>query len=65
MRDLATEDWRKSSWSGDNGCVEIAFLEDGVAVRDSKNATGPVLLFTAAEWEAFMRGVRGGEFNMA
>ncbi len=57
--------WRKSrrSSGGDN-CVEIAIAADGtVGVRDSKNRTGPVLMFTAAEWEAFTGGVRDGEFD--
>jgi uncharacterized protein DUF397 len=35
-----------------------------VAVRDAKDRTGPVLQFTAAEWEAFVGGVRGGEFDL-
>ena len=63
MRDLPTAEWRKSSLSGDNGCVEVAFVKDGVAVRDSKEPAGPVLMFTDAEWEAFIRGVHGGEFH--
>jgi hypothetical protein len=32
-------------------------------VRDSKDTTGAVLRFTAAEWEAFVDGVRKGEFD--
>jgi hypothetical protein len=55
--------WRKSSGSGVAACVEVAFLGDQVAVRDSKNRGGPVLLFTAPEWEAFIAGVRVGEFD--
>lgn len=58
--------WRKSSRSGSNGgaCVEVAELADGGrAVRDSKDRSGPVLTFTAAEWSAFTAGVRGGEFD--
>lgn len=49
--------WRKSSRSGDTGgeCVEVAATTPGVAVRDSKNPNGPVLLFTTAEWRTFAR----------
>lgn len=58
--------WRKSSHSNGNGgnCVEVAELpEGGRAVRDSKDRSGPVLVFTAAEWAAFVAGVRDGEFD--
>jgi len=57
--------WVKSSLSFANGdCVEVASLPDGrVGVRDSKDTAGPVLRFTAAEWEAFVGGVRNGEFD--
>ncbi len=57
--------WRKSerSGGGDN-CVEVAFAVDGtVGVRDSKNPSGPVLVFTPTEWDAFTEGVRAGEFD--
>ena len=63
MLDLSTASWRKSSWSNANGCVEVAFVQGRVAVRDSKEHGGPVLVFTAHEWEAFLSGVRDGEFD--
>jgi hypothetical protein len=55
--------WRKSSRSdaADNGnCVEIAFAEQ-VAVRDSKNPTGPVLTFPVERFKAFLEGSRLGQ----
>ena len=57
--------WVKSSYSANEGeCVEIAELPDGGhAVRDSKDKDGPVLRFTSAEWRAFLRGVKAGEFG--
>jgi hypothetical protein len=55
--------WRKSSRSGSNGCVEVAFHDGQIAVRDSKDRAGPVLQFTHWEWEAFLAGVRCGEFD--
>jgi prepilin-type processing-associated H-X9-DG protein len=64
MVDLSTATWRKSTHSGMNGCVEVAFLDGHVAVRDSKDGASPVLLFTAHEWSAFLGGVRGGEFDL-
>jgi hypothetical protein len=57
MTDLTRAVWRKSSRSGGNGgdCVEVAGnLPDVVAVRDSKDPTGPVLTFSPAAWRAFI-----------
>jgi hypothetical protein len=57
--------WRRSSASGSGGnCVEVAFVEGGdVLVRDSKAPQERVLSFTPAEWDAFLAGVRAGEFD--
>jgi hypothetical protein len=63
MVDLSSAVWRKSTYSSTNGCVEVALIEDRVAVRDSKDRSGPVLVFTAHEWHAFLSGVRAGEFD--
>jgi len=66
--ELARADWHKSSRSNGNGgnnCVEVANLTDAVAVRDSKDRNGPVLLFTRAGWGAFLTDVRAGEFDIA
>ena len=45
--------WRKSSRSQYNACVEVAFLDDCVPLRNSRDPDGPVLVFTAPEWDAF------------
>jgi Domain of unknown function (DUF397) len=57
--------WLKSSLSYGNGnCVEVAGLPEGaVAVRNSRDVTGPMLQFTPDEWNAFLGGVRNGEFD--
>ncbi len=62
---LAGATYRKSSRSSAAGnCVEVAGLPGGHhAVRDSKNPTGPTLMFTAAGWTAFTTGVQLGEFG--
>ncbi|MET9292343.1 DUF397 domain-containing protein [Streptomyces sp. NPDC003077] len=54
--------WTTSSYSGGgNNCVQVAALRAGrLAVRDSKRATGPALLFPDAAWEAFLATVRAG-----
>jgi len=57
--------WVKSSLSFSNSnCVEVADLADGrIGVRHSEDAEGPVLRFTPGEWQAFLGGVRNGEFD--
>jgi hypothetical protein len=65
--DLAAATWRKGSRSNGNGgnnCVEVAFLDSGVAVRDSKDRSGPALMFTTAEWTAFVDSAKEGEFDL-
>ncbi len=56
--------WRKSRHSNPSGnCVEMAKLAAGsIAVRNSRYPDGPALVFTPAEWEAFVDGVRDGDF---
>lgn len=64
--DLSPATWRKSSRSNDAGgadCVEVAGLPDRVAMRDSKDLTGPVLAVTRAEWRAFLSDIRASEFD--
>jgi hypothetical protein len=48
-----------------NGCVEVAALDELIAVRDSKDPTGPVLFFDQHEWSSFLGGVSDGEFAFA
>ncbi|WP_326826379.1 DUF397 domain-containing protein [Streptosporangium sp. NBC_01756] len=62
--DLADAIWRKSSYSGgsSDNCVEVATNLPGVvAVRDSKDPSGPVLAFTPAVWHDFLKSVRDGD----
>lgn len=56
--------WRKSSYSNPSGnCVEAALLADRVALRNSRFPDGPALVFTEAEWAAFLQGVKEGDFG--
>ncbi|WP_227985492.1 DUF397 domain-containing protein [Nocardia spumae] len=51
--------------SDGSDCVEIAHLGDAaVAVRDSKDRTGPALLFTPGEWDSFTACLRSGGFDI-
>lgn len=65
--ELTDARWVKSSHSGPTGgnCVEVASLADGtVAVRDSRRQAGPALVFTTAQWAAFVAGTRDGAFGL-
>jgi hypothetical protein len=72
-QELSTEElagirWKVSSRSSSNGgqCVEAGPLADGsgrVAVRHSHHPEGSVIVYTRAEWEAFLAGARDGEFD--
>lgn len=76
--DLSRAQWRKSRRSGNNGgqCVEVSALpgrdaavenkseeNEVFVVRDSKNPDSAPLVFTRAEWDAFVEGVKDGEFD--
>jgi hypothetical protein len=64
LRPNATTRWRKSSFSGLNECVEVAELDDGcIGVRNSKTPDVGMVTFTRPEIDAFLQGVRAGEFD--
>lgn len=58
--------WLKAQQSSVNGqCVEIAATIDrkGIAIRDSKDPDGAILVYTSLEFSAFLDGARNGEFD--
>jgi hypothetical protein len=56
--------WLKAQSSSHNGqCVEIASTAGKIAIRDSKDPDGPILVYTPAEFRAFLDGARHGEFD--
>ncbi|MGH2600524.1 MAG: DUF397 domain-containing protein [Dehalococcoidia bacterium] len=66
--ELAGVRWHISTRSSSSGgsCVEAGPLNDGtgrVAVRHSKHPDGPHIIYTCAEWAAFVAGVKDSEFN--
>ncbi|MEV5407667.1 DUF397 domain-containing protein [Thermopolyspora sp. NPDC052614] len=66
MRSLSGARWRTSSYTGSDGgnCVEVSTnLRGIVAVRDSKDRGGPVLVFAQDEWRDFLEAVKAGILN--
>lgn len=58
--------WRRSAQGppDDSNCIEVAFVDDLIGVRDARDPDGPVLVFTEAEWDAFVEGAKDGEFDL-
>jgi len=57
--------WHKSRRSNSQGnCVEMAKLADGaIALRNSRFPDGPALIYTQAEIDALILGVKDGDFD--
>lgn len=57
-------EWRKSSYSNNGQCVEVAKLPNGdTAVRNSNHPDAGTVVFTPGEMDAFIKGVKAGEFD--
>ena len=63
--DLTTALCYKTPYTTVNECVEVAFVDGVVAVRDSHDPDGPALVFTHGEWNAFTKGAKEGQFDLA
>lgn len=67
--DLSNVEWLRSEGGDEEpggGRIEVAFLDDGTTLmRDGEEPEGPVLVFTPQEWEAFVGGVKDGEFDLS
>jgi hypothetical protein len=63
--DWTNASWRKAGTSDTGGCVEVAYVDGWVGVRDTKqHGNGPVLAFNEHEWNSFLTGVANGEFTL-
>jgi hypothetical protein len=61
---VSTNPWWKSSYSSESAnCVEVSLDSDGLAMRDSKDPSGPVLTYDHAAWRNFVQAVAQGEFD--
>ncbi|TQS40164.1 DUF397 domain-containing protein [Cryptosporangium phraense] len=56
--------WRRSTHCSHGQCVEVATLPDSVAVRDSKNPSGPSLQFPKQAWRNFLVAAKTAEFTI-
>jgi hypothetical protein len=56
--------WRASSRSQNTNCVEVGEMETAVAMRDSKDREGPVLVFARDRWIDFVASAKAGEFDL-
>lgn len=60
---MAELKWRKSTWSGDYNCVEVALLSESTAVRDSKDPAAGHFTVRAEQWGFFVHGLKSGRFD--
>ncbi|WP_431033704.1 DUF397 domain-containing protein [Streptomyces sp. P6-2-1] len=66
--DVSAAQWHKSELSdGGNNCLEVAFVDGVVALRDSADAGDPeaqVLVISGKDYELFTRSVRAGQSDL-
>jgi len=65
LTEHAAHGWRKATYSGaQDSCVEVGHAGlELVAVRDTKDRSGPVLSFGAAAWREFTDGLKAGDHS--
>lgn len=58
--------WRKSSRSASSGgaCVEVAFANVAVGVRDSKSPDAGHHEIPPAQWRSFLADIKNGRFDL-
>lgn len=59
-------DFKTSRWTGGiiARCVAVAIKPEGVAVRNSLDSSKNTVFFTREEWDAFIKGVKDGDFDL-
>ncbi|ASW56275.1 DUF397 domain-containing protein [Plantactinospora sp. KBS50] len=62
--DLSRAVWQRADGDPAEEAVEVAFVDDLIGMRNSADPDGPVLVFTQAEWDAFVAGAQDGEFDL-
>jgi hypothetical protein len=61
---MLNEVWRKSTRSQDTNCVEVAYSAGMVRVRDTKNREAGFMAVTPSDWQAFVAGIKAGDFDL-
>lgn len=62
---MLTNNWQKSSYSSNQDCVEVRAASDGdVELRDSDYPEAGTIKVTGSQWNAFIRGVKAGQFDL-
>lgn len=57
--------WQKSRYSGTQDCVEVRHTPEGrVEMRDSKAPEMGTLKFSESEFNAFLNGIKAGDFDL-
>lgn len=59
-----TAGWRISTFCSAGGCVAVRIEDGRVELAHTRRLHTDPLRFTVAEWEAFLAGVRAGEFDV-
>jgi len=66
---VSDEQFQTSSYTNPGGiitrCVTVARTSHGVAVRDTKDVGKTTLYFRDDEWDAFLKGAKEGQFDLA
>ena len=62
--DLTRAVWQRAAGDTSDSAVEVAFVDDLIGMRNSAEPDGPVLVFTQAEWDAFVAGAQDGKFDL-
>ena len=55
--------WRVALSCNGGECIRVAPHGDQIIIGDSKNPTAPVLTYSGSEWDAFVDGIRQGDFD--
>lgn len=45
-------------------CIQASITKNNVVLRNSKDISGPKINFNEKEWDAFIKGVKKGEFDI-
>lgn len=65
--DLSRAVWQSAPNAdvADESRVEVAFVDELIGLRNGADPDGTVLVFTRAEWDAFVAGAKDGEFDLS